>query len=266
MKLTTYAPSRELQSFIKCYYLSESEYTKQIEDVFFADGCVEVVFHLGLDFYRGDVKESWAKVIGQITQPLTMRAKGTGKSFGIWFWPHTFSLFTGIPVNEFNDKAISLDNIFERSFIDFVKNAVYENDMECLIKGVNAYLVSRLEIPSNTFRASVAAYAVQHILTERAFTDLSKLAQDCNITTRNLQKIFRDKIGFSPKFFMRIARFQYALQNLARCPIDSLTALTYRAGYYDQAHFIREFKEFTGMTPSQFHLAKHPINQYFLSL
>jgi AraC-like DNA-binding protein len=65
---------------------------------------------------------------------------------------------------------------------------------------------------------------------------------------------------------MRIVRFQSALQHLIGSHTDSLTDITYRAGYYDQAHFIREFKEFTGQVPSHFQLTKHPINQYFLPL
>src|SRR5690348_9857135 len=107
MNLRLFSPCHELKPFIKCYYLSESEYPNYVKDVFFADGCVEVVFHFGLDFYRGEEKECWAKVIGQITEPLTMTAIGKGRSFGIWFCPHAFSLFSRVSVSELNDKALS---------------------------------------------------------------------------------------------------------------------------------------------------------------
>ncbi|HTE00066.1 MAG TPA: helix-turn-helix domain-containing protein [Mucilaginibacter sp.] len=266
MELKIFAPSLQLRSFIKCYYVCESHYTEYVKDVFFPDGSVEVVFHAGTDFYRDDEKECWAKVIGQITQPLTMKAIGEGKSFGIWFLPHTFSLFSGISMNELNDKTIPLDTIFSQAFIDLVKNCLLENDVNGLVEGTNIYLSRRLNISSNPVKEKIVEHAIQYILTKKAGTDLDKLVKDCNISNRYLQKIFIERIGFSPKFFIRIVRFQYALHLLTGCRPDSLTALTYLAGYYDQAHFIRDFKEFTGSAPSQFHLAKHPINQHFLGL
>jgi len=237
-----------------------------VKDVFYADGCVEVVFHIGLDFYRGEEKECWAKVIGQITQPLTMKAKGRGRSFGIWFWPHTFSLFSGFSVNELNDKAIALGNIFSQRFIDFVKNSMYENDIESLVRETNSCLSKKLRVPSNLIKERITAHAVRYIVNEKANSNLDKLVTDCNISNRYLQKMFLERIGVSPKFFIRITRFQHALQHLAKYRTVSLTDLAYQAGYYDQAHFIREFKEFTGTSPSQFLLNGHPINQYFLNL
>ena len=266
MIVKKFDPSPELQSYIKCYYLSESNYTETVEDIFFADGCVEVVFHVGLDFYRGDEKECAAKIIGQITQPLTMRAKGKGKSFGIWFLPHTFSLFSGISVSHLNDKAISLDNIFSSNFIDLVQNCIYENDIKKLLEEMNSFLFKKLKQQSNHFKENVAEYAIQYILCKKEESTLDKLVKDCNISNRYLQKIFLEKIGYSPKFFIRVVRFQQALHHLSTSKTCSLTALTYQLGYFDQAHFIREFKEFTGFVPSQFRPDKHPINQHFLSL
>jgi len=266
MNLQLFYPSLKLQSYIKCYYLSESDYTDYVKDVFYADGCVEVVFHIGLDFYRDEEKECWAKVIGQITQPLTMKAKGRGRSFGIWFWPHTFSLFSDFSVNVLNDKAIALDNVFNQTFIDFVRNSMHENDIESLVRETNSCLLKKLKVPVNPLKERIAAHAVQYIVNEKNNSNLDKLVSECNISNRYLQKMFLERIGFSPKFFIRITRFQRALHYVVNCQTDSLTNLAHQAGYYDQAHFIREFKEFTGISPSQFRLTGHPINQYFLSL
>src|SRR5688572_24672489 len=168
MNLQVFAPSLPLQSYIKCYYLSESDYSNSVKDVFYADGCVEVVFHIGLDFYRDEEKECWAKVIGQITRPLTMRAKGRGRSFGIWFWPHTFSLFSDFSVSELNDKAIALGTIFSQSFIDLVKNSMYENDIGSLVRETNSCLGKKLRLPSNPVKERIVAHAVQYIGNEKA--------------------------------------------------------------------------------------------------
>ena len=266
MNLKVFYPPEQLQSFIKCYWFSESRYTDFITDVFFPDGSVEIVFHVGLDFYRNNEKESAAKVIGQITRPLIMKARGEGRSFGIWFFPHAFHSFTKIPVNSLNDRAIPLDNFFSKTFIDFVNNCIFENRIENLIAGVNAYFISLLNISVNPVREKIAAFATRYILRKKAESDLDKLVGECNISNRYLQKIFLEKIGFSPKYFVKITRFQHALHLLSGERKDSLTSFAYKAGYFDQAHFIRDFKQFTGFTPSQFSLSKYPINQYFLNL
>jgi AraC-like DNA-binding protein len=266
MTLNTFTAAAQLQPFVKCYYLMESDYRVNTKDAFFADGCIEVVFHTGVQFYRGEEKECWAKVIGQITKPLTMVAKGKGKSFGIWFWPHTFSGFARVPMNELNDKAIPLDTIFSGSFIDFVGNCLSDNGVEDLLKGVDHYLIKKLQPSSHPDKDKLVDYAVRHISTHKDHACLDSLVRECTISNRYLQKLFLERVGFSPNFFKRIIRFQNALRYLVDGQADSYTALAYLAGYYDQPHFIRDFKEFTGLTPSQFQFRKHPINEQFLKL
>jgi AraC-like DNA-binding protein len=129
----------------------------------------------------------------------------------------------------------------------------------------NAYLEGRLSI-INFAREKIAAHAVQYIFAEKGNADLDKLASDCGVSNRYLQKLFLEKIGFSPKFLIRITRFQHAMNQLIHSQTTSLTELACHTGYYDQAHFIREFREFTGELPSRFQLSRHPINQYFLNL
>lgn len=265
MNLQIIVPTQQLQPFIRCYYLSESNYTSDIKDVFFPDGCIEVVFHVGLNFYRGNEKENPSKVVGQITRPLSMRANGKGRTFGIWFLPHTFSLFTGVPVNELNDKAFPLDCVFDRTFVEHVRSALYQHDIATVLSTLNTYLTKRIASTTNV-KDKIADHAVQYIFKERANSNLDKLASECGVSNRYIQKLFLEKVGFSPKFLIRIARFQQAIGHLAHHNSASLTELTYLTGYYDQAHFIKEFNAFTGTSPSQFHLSHHPINQYFLNL
>jgi AraC-like DNA-binding protein len=266
MPLTIFTPAPALQPYIKCYYVSDGNYPGYIKDVFFADGCLEIVFHAGLDFYRGEEKEYWAKAIGQITQPLTMRATGNGRTFGIWFLPHGFSGFYPGALSELNDKVLPLDNVFSQNFLDAVKNYLLDGDTQTLITCTDNYLLKKLQSPANPLKEKIVAHAVKYITNEKAGASLDVLVKDCNISNRYLQKIFLEKVGFSPKFFIKIARFQYALNHLINDENASLTSLAYDAGYYDQAHFINDFKQFTGFAPSRFQPALHPINQPFLSM
>jgi AraC-like DNA-binding protein len=259
-------PSDKLHPYINCYYLLEGEFVEPSYDIFFPDGCVEVVFNIGWDFCRNEEIEPWAKVIGQITKPLKIKVEGKGKSFGIWFYPHTFSAFSDVPIVEFNDKVVHLENIFSTEFIHFVEECLHSNELKKLIEKVDCYLINTLRKSKNELKDKVANYAINTVLKYNGEIDLNNIAFDCNISSRYLQKIFLEKVGFSPRYFTRILRFKQVLNILNTPSKPPLTAIGYQAGYFDQAHFIREFKEFTGFTPSKYQMANHPINQYFLNL
>ncbi|MBC8082760.1 MAG: AraC family transcriptional regulator [Hymenobacter sp.] len=83
------------------------------------------------------------------------------------------------------------------------------------------------------------------------------------ISGRYLERLFGQAVGVSPKYFCRIIRFQQTFRWLERT--DSLTAVAATCGYYDQAHFIRDFRHFTGTTPSAFRRASGPISTAFLA-
>jgi len=85
-----------------------------------------------------------------------------------------------------------------------------------------------------------------------------------NISTRYLNQLFSQYTGLPPKLFCKINRFQYSL-NLINANDQKLTGIAYDSGYFDQSHFIREFKLFTGITPTSFATQAFPINQILVN-
>jgi transcriptional regulator GlxA family with amidase domain len=81
---------------------------------------------------------------------------------------------------------------------------------------------------------------------------VDELSEQLNINRRQLERRFASAIGLSPKQLAKIVRLQAALKMLEQGHFTSLTALAYENGYFDQAHFIKDFKEFTGLSPKQF--------------
>ena len=65
-------------------------------------------------------------------------------------------------------------------------------------------------------------------------------------------KIFKEHVGVTPKVFLKIIRFQKALQEIETHKTVNWTSIAFESGYYDQAHFINDFKEFSGFTPNQY--------------
>jgi methylphosphotriester-DNA--protein-cysteine methyltransferase len=97
-------------------------------------------------------------------------------------------------------------------------------------------------------KLALAALALIH--QRKGNIRIRDLAQQLHTSQSPLEKRFRAAVGASPKKFASIVRLKYLLRQSPKS--GSLTGLGYEAGFYDQAHFIKEFKAFTGDTPENY--------------
>jgi AraC-like DNA-binding protein len=125
------------------------------------------------------------------------------------------------------------------------------NDYDGAVAEVEDFLIGKLMASFNLKQIQIAA---QMLYREKGQFRVSELAESCNISARQLQRQFQDVIGVSPKTLARTIRFEEIRSRLMFSPETSLTDLAYEFGYTDQAHFIRDFKEFSGKTPGEFAL------------
>ena len=98
-------------------------------------------------------------------------------------------------------------------------------------------------------------YCVQAILNAGHSKTIETLSREVNLGRRQLERKFISAVGLSPKLLTRIIRFQNTLQTIERNPLTSLTGIAYSGGFFDQSHFIKDFKEFTGFNPKQYFTA-----------
>lgn len=265
MVVKTFKPSARLVNHVKCYYYLENSDDIVVEDTYFADGCIEAVFSVGWDFYKDGTKENWAKVIGQILKPRTLKIVGKGQSFGIWFYPHSFSSFLNVPVHELTDRVVPWDDLFPGTFAHVVGNCMYDNRVNELPSLADDFLLRALERNKERPIHKLTEAAVGYLYQHQGGQDLNRLATVLNVSQRYLQKAFLTNVGFSQARFLRVLRFQKALQRLSRGGVANLTSLAYEYNFFDQSHFIREFKAFTGMLPSSFSAERLPINRLFVA-
>jgi AraC-like DNA-binding protein len=94
--------------------------------------------------------------------------------------------------------------------------------------------------------------ALRHLTARPEALRPGVLADALHLSPRTLQRAFKERVGFSPRTYSRIARFQEALSALRTEPTRSLSEVAYQIGYADHAHMTREFRELTGRTPSDF--------------
>ena len=102
-------------------------------------------------------------------------------------------------------------------------------------------------------------YILEQICLSNGTISIHKLSETLNYSERHIHRLFLGHMGFSPKHYSRIIRFQSALFEMLNAPEKNNSDFIKCLGYSDQAHFQREFKEFTSLTPRQF------INLYLIS-
>jgi AraC-like DNA-binding protein len=106
------------------------------------------------------------------------------------------------------------------------------------------------------------SYAVDQIMHRPAEITMEHLARKVGYSGKHLIRIFRDHVGLPPKAFLRIMRFQKTVLEIENHKQPDWTSVAHESGYYDQAHFISDFRHFSGFTPRQYLLAKGEFRNY----
>ncbi len=264
MKYNEIIPGNRLRQYVKCYYIYESETNVAFEDTVFPSGCVEIIFNLGTGKWQtaaggGFVTTPSIELWGQIIRPLPVKSIGKNAMLGIRFFPHAAAYFLNDDVELFNNQVVDFSSISGNAV-----NVLYSKLLETFtwskrIELVEGFLLERLSLSESKLRkVAMVSDVMKEIQQDDFFDNIENVASRYGITSRYLQKLFLQYSGLTPKLYSKINRFQNSLR-LVNKKDASLTSIAYDCGYFDQSHFIREFKSFTGFTPSGYLFESSPI-------
>jgi AraC-like DNA-binding protein len=207
--------------------------------------------------YKGQISSIKDKTLNKLTSAGITGMSDSYKIFKnsvnigtvlVYFTEIGFTHFSSRPANELFDLIISLDNIFEKNKVNEVeeKLAATSTDKQ-RINMVEQFLLSQLK---DIQADKLIVEAVKLIYQSKGIIRVKELNEKLFISQSPLEKRFRKVVGTTPKKFASIIRFDTVLDNLNGT--KSLTEICYENNFFDQAHFIKDFKQFTGDTPEQF--------------
>lgn len=267
MIYNTISPGTNLQAFIKCYWTLEAPaITKPEKQRIVPDGCMEMIFNYG-DRYRQYTDEEkfilqpLSFVFGQITKPLDIEASGVTGIFAIRFLPGGFIPFATVPISDMENLAVPLPELFGEAGQLLEETVIHASTNEERVNLVEAFLLSRV-MKAETVN-SIIKSCVEVMIQENGQLSVDELSDHVKINRRQLERKFASTIGLSPKQLSKIIRLQNTLKMLVNKQFTSLTAVAYEGDYYDQAHFIKDFKEFTGMSPKKFYADNLKMSSLF---
>lgn len=263
MNYQLYSPSPALSGFIKCYWSLEGEELPGPQQRVFPDGCVELIFHYGDLFTKYHSGKPFLQprsfIHGQLTRYIEIGGNGKIGIFSVRFYPTGLRPFIRINAGEINDDNICITDIWNaegRELEDRMANAI---NNEQRIKIIERFLLKQLEPGSG----SLVNRSIALIDQQNGIINIDVLSSRLNIGRRHFERQFIAAVGLSPKQYARIARFQHILSLAEQKRYNSLTDLAYAGDFYDQAHFIRDFRAFTGFSPKQYFAEHLPLVKFF---
>ncbi len=194
-----------------------------------------------------------SRIFGVPTGKFSRLLEGQGRVFGIKFRPGGFYPFAKLPVSNFNGKLIEIEEVFGAD-AKALETALLglENESQMLELAENFL---RRYSPEPDPHLEMINRLVDRIITDRAILKVEDVASRFNLTPRTLQRLFSQYVGVSPKWVIQRYRLHEAAEQLAQHPVADWSELAQDLGYFDQAHFIKDFKTVVGTTPAEY--ARH---------
>jgi hypothetical protein len=257
MNYQTFQPHSDLESLVSCYWTLEVPASNDAQrQRIIPDGCIEMAFILGDDIKRYTSEDEFilqprAMVLGQTIEPFYIEPTGYVNTFAIRFYPYGFANFVTTSIKNLANKETPIEILFGEEPAKKLENKIIQAaDTEERIKIIEAFLFDRLNNKSTI--DTIVKTTIDALLLTKGSEAINTILKEDLSKRRQLERNFKKQIGISPKQLGKVIRLQTALKLLLSEKIENLTRIAYESEYYDQAHFIKDFKEFTGTNPKDF--------------
>jgi len=249
MTIRDFKPAEILNPFVKTYRIIESY--DDLENRVLPNTSLAVTFRIkGQNFYNtesGKYNLPSAAVSGLRKSVRLINYSKCTLSLIILFRECGAAAFFREPLHELFENSIALDNIVKQSELSIIEERLSAaSDHSQIIKIADQFLLGKL----NGFKFDkLISAAITKIHSTQGFLRMDELANNLFISRDAFEKRFRKFVGTSPKQFSSIVRMSSIAQQK---PHERMLDVALDAGYFDQAHFNKDFKNFTGQTPTDF--------------
>lgn len=258
MVFATHIPGFPLGEFVERFVHYKGYNPAHSIDRFLPDGDTHLVIDL-LDYpkfiYDNETltekqacRDAWFS--GFRTQPITIPSGRDSEMFIIYFRKGRAYPFTGSPLSTFADLVVDASQALP-PVISEMRSRLQETT-----GSVSKFALAEQFLLQH-FRSRFCVnpfvdHAVSAIARDPAATSIERIASQVGYSRKHLATLFGDHVGVSPKEYMQVMRFQQVISSLQKQKQVRWTTVAHECGYYDQAHFINDFRKFSGFTPTQY--------------
>jgi AraC-like DNA-binding protein len=174
---------------------------------------------------------------------------------GVHFWPGGAAPFLAVPAGELADSHVDLESVWGPAAGELRERLCEAASPEARFTLLEAALVARLHRAPERHPAVPAALAALEAADEAV--SVREIARDIGLCQRRLIQVFTTSVGLTPKRYQRVRRFQRAGELVRHAASPDWAWVALECGYFDQSHLIRDFRQFTGLSPGEFVRTQH---------
>ena len=247
-----FKPDKHLMKYVECYWYASSDKPPFREkENLIPDGTIELMFNFGEDYAqvmngRNQVVKG-SHIIGIRKHSLLISQTGKQHFFCIRFKPGGTYPFFRLPVHLFANAFYSLQELLGNELKELEEQLFEAKNNTIRVNITNQYLLKKLD--ANNYNYALVEHCIPSLISTG---HIHTVAKRINTGYKTLERKFQAVIGLSPSELLKINRFNRAVLAMYSCRYTSLTGIAHACGYYDQSHFIREFKQLTDFTPKEF--------------
>jgi methylphosphotriester-DNA--protein-cysteine methyltransferase len=252
MRMAVKTPSAPLAAFVdKLWYFEGYETAHSLEHVL-PTGTVELVF---------DLSGRPAVVAGAASRYFLLETARQHCVLGVHFKPGGAFPFFVPPAGELSDQTVDLEAVWGADARQVEEQVLAAPDPDAKFGVVEKALLAAAKGARARRRGASFGPLAHHPAVAFALGELDRtpfadpvavLAERANLSARRFIAAFRDEVGLTPKLYARVRRFQLVIDHVGQARAVDWAGVAQLCGYFDQAHFIRDFREFSGFTPTQY--------------
>ena len=256
-----HVPAFPLNQFIEHFFYYEGLSPAHNKERFFPDGNTEIIFDLSENTQYIYDNESlreiqacrYAWVSGVRTRSITIPSGRGSRMLIVAFKKGKAYPFYPTPMSEIANQVVSADLIFGRSIVYLREQLLASASIEELFLRLETFLLRQLNgALANETRAHCIEYALRHIVNQPNVLSLQHLYDHIGYSQKHFISLFKEQVGVSPKQYLKLMRFQRVIMEIENHVPIHWSNFAQENGYYDQPHFINEFKSFSGFTPGEY--------------
>ncbi|MEF3304122.1 AraC family transcriptional regulator [Paenibacillus sp. GYB003] len=264
MKVTRFKPAMPLAPFVDCFWHMEGYLPPHSRELSLPDGSAEIVVDLRegdirlFDLESRELRFRGSVVCGPHTRRFAIDTTRACAVVGIHFKPGGLRPFIGMPAGELLNGHVPLEAIWGSA-----AGTLRDRLLECgtpaaMFRLLERTLLAAATRPPETHPA--VAFALRQFECAPGGASVAAVIGQTGLTHKRLIELFRDEVGMTPQKMRRLFRFQKALQLMNGGDAAGWAELAVDCGCYDQAHFIKEFRDFSGFSPTDYTAAsgRHP--------
>ena len=254
-------PSPLLSQYIKYYWVLKTDEVEPVTVQTIPSGCVHLVFHRGENLNiqsKGLQPKNFIR--GQFSTYGSLISEGNIDMIAVIFHPLGLNPFVRCAMSELYNHYIDVEDLEDIELNHLKQNLSTEQIVETCIRLIERFFMQRLVGTDCNYQRT--QYAISQIINQPQI-EVNTLAESACLGYRQFKRVFSNYVGISPKEYYRVVRFQRALYLLQNHPGMEFVDLAYSCGFYDSSHLVKDFKEFTGCSPTQYLSSRSPYSTFF---